>query len=121
MEPFTSRTLYLIIVLLILLDIVFVGQYLVSIEKVKIAENLLRTYQYNDKILNFSKLFVNKVLANTGEVSFEDRLALENAVRDINSKPIFDQWQKFVNATSEVEAQVELKNLLELVINKVNY
>jgi len=116
-----DKIVYLIIVLLLLMDIVFVGQYFASLERVKIAQNLLATYQHNEKVINFAKMFVSKILKADGEVSFEDRLALENAVRDINSQPIFDQWQKFINAKNETEAQIELKNLLELLINKVNY
>ena len=116
-----DKTIYLIIILLLLANVIFIGQYFASLERVKIAKNLLLTYQRNEKVLNFAKMFVSKILEAGGEVSFEDRLALENAVRDINSKPIFDQWQKFVNAKNEIEAQIELKNLLELLINKVSY
>lgn len=116
-----DKNFYFIIAILFLLNAVFVGQYFVSLEKVKTAQKILSTYQYNQKTVDFAKMFVGKVLKAEGKVSFEDRLALENAVRAINSQPVFDQWQKFVNARSELEAQIELKNLLEMLVNRVNY
>lgn len=121
MQIFREKTIYYIIALLLLIDVICVDQYFNYLERVKIAQNVLATCQHNEKIINFTKMFVSKILKAEGEVSFEDRLVLENAVRDINSKPIFDQWQKFVNAKNEIEAQIELKTLLELLINKVNY
>jgi hypothetical protein len=102
-------------------DIIFAGQYCASLKRIKIAQNFLLTCQNNEKVIDFGKMFVNKILKAEGEVSFEDRLVLENAVRDINSQLVFDQWQKFVNAGNETVAQIELKNLLELLVNKINY
>ncbi len=116
-----DRLLFLIIIILLLMDGVFIGQYLASLERVRVTQSTLLAYQLNEKVINFTKIFCEKILNAGGEVSFDDRLVLENAIRDINSKPIFDQWQKFVNSNNEVEAQVELKTLLDLLINRVNY
>lgn len=116
-----DKIVYLIIIFLLLADVVSIGQYFASQERVKIAQNLLLTYQRNEKVLIFAKMFTAKILKGEGEVSFDDRLALENAVRDINSKPIFDQWQKFVDSNNQIVAQIELKNILELLINKISY
>ncbi|MFA7170121.1 MAG: hypothetical protein WC178_04720 [Candidatus Paceibacterota bacterium] len=33
---------------------------------------------------------------------------------------MLDQWNKFVNAEDEMQAQVEVKNLLGLLANKMN-
>jgi hypothetical protein len=69
--------------------------------------------------LDFTKLFIAKVLKADGEVSFDDRLQLENSVRDINDKTIFDQWQKLINAKTALDAQIEVKNLLEMLVDKI--
>ena len=97
------------------------GQYLVTLQELKITQETLKTYQYDDKILAFTKMFVGQVLKTDGAVSLENVLKLENAVRDINSKPIYDEWQKFLNSKTQLEAQIEVKNLLEMLVNKISY
>lgn len=119
MNPRTA--ILIIITILIAAVILLAGQYLISLQDLKATKSLLQTYQYNEKILSFTKLFIIKVLKAEAEVSFEDRLKLENAVRDINNKDIFDQWQKFIESKTEAQAQKEVKNLLELLINKITY
>lgn len=50
----------------------------------------------------------------------ETRLRLENAVRDLNNEQILAQWQKFTTSKTETEAQTQVKNLLELLVNKIS-
>ena len=73
----------------------------------------------NRKILSFLRLFIDKVLKADGEVSFEDRLSLENAVRGIDDQQILSQWQKFVDSKSDKEAQVNLRDLIDLLVRKI--
>lgn len=122
MQIFKKETIiFSIIVILSAVVIVLIGQNYVFRQNLIIAENAVKTRQYNEKILNFTKLFISKILKASGEVSFDDRLELENAVRGINDKTIFEEWQKFVNAKTQLEAQIEVKNLLEILINKIGY
>jgi len=95
-------------------------QLYIANHNLAIANNTVKTFQYDQKVLNFTKLFITRVLKADGEVGFEDRLQLENAVRSIDDKTIFDQWQKFVNAGTSLEAQIEVKNLLEMLVGKIN-
>lgn len=111
--------IFSIIVILAATVVLLLGQNYVLRQNLKAAETTLKTYQYNEQILTFTKMFISRVLKASGEVSFEDRLQLENIVRDINNKEIFDQWQKFVNAKTALEAQIEVKNLLELLANSI--
>ena len=110
-----------LIVILFAGNILLAGQYYVSLKNLQATNGLLQTYQHNEKVLSFTKIFIEKVLKAEAEVSFEDRLKLENAVRDINNKDIFDQWQKFIDSKTEAQAQQEVKNLLELLVNKIAY
>ena len=103
---------FLAIIVLIAIVIVLGTQYYIQGKTLVLAENTVKTLQYDQKMLDFTKLFVTKVLKADGEVSFDDRLLLENTVRAIDDKAVFDQWQKFVNAQSSLEAQIEVKNLL---------
>jgi hypothetical protein len=110
-------------VIIILIATVFVlsVQYYNDRQDLIITTNNLNTFHYNQNVLTFAKLFVVKVLKADGQVSFDDRLMLENAVRNINDKTIFDQWQKFINANTAMGAQIEVKNLLELLVNKIMF
>jgi hypothetical protein len=120
MQLFRKESIpFLIILILSAAVLVLAGQYYIERQNLIISENTVKTFQYDQKVLNFTKLFITKVLKSDGEVSFDDRLQLENSVRDINDKTIFDQWQKFVNAKTALEAQIEVKNLLELLVNKI--
>jgi hypothetical protein len=73
----------------------------------------------NEKIIYFLNLFIEKVLKAEKEVDFETRLKLENAVREINDKEILDQWIKFTESKTEDEAQNNIKNLLDLLVDKI--
>jgi len=84
-------------------------------------DNLSKTKQINGKIATFNKLFVDKVLIEQGEVSYEDRLKLENAVIDTQDEEIINEWHAFLNSKTEADAQKETKKLLYLFANKVIY
>lgn len=116
-----SNIVPLIAIVLAVAFIVLLGQYFVLLQKDKISQNSLKLYQHNEKILAFTKLFVKDVLKSDGAVPLSQVLTLENAARDINNKPIYDEWQKFVNAKNSQEAQIEVKNLLEMLVDRINY
>ena len=69
--------------------------------------------------MEFTKLFIGEVLKADSEVSFDTRLKLETAVRNLGDEEILNQWQKFVDSKTEAGAQTEVKNLLEMLINKI--
>jgi len=115
------RSLIFAVIILFLLagNIYFYVQYSAikkELEKTKIE---LQTKEFNEKILNFTSLFIVKVLKAEGEVDFETRLNLENAVRNVGDNEILTQWQKFIGSQTEVEAQTEAKNLLEMLVSKI--
>lgn len=74
--------------------------------------------EMNKKILEFAQLFIERVLQSENEVDFETRLLLENSVRNINDEEILQRWQNFVDSRTEAEAQVNVKNLLETLVQK---
>ncbi len=86
----------------------------------KKTQELAQSIHVRAKVLDFANLFINKVLRATGEISFEDRLKIENAVRDTQDKEIYDEWQKFVGVKTEEEGREEIKNLLQLILNKIS-
>lgn len=120
-RPITlSNLFWLILVLILLAGNVFWGVKYFSLQKeLQETQAGLETQKLNEKVLDFTKLFIEKVLKAEEEVDFETRLKLENAVRNLNDEEILSQWQKFTESRTEAEAQNEVKNLLEMLINKI--
>ena len=118
-----KQNIILIIVILILL----VGNLFFAVKcfgirtELEKAKQTIKAQQINEKILDFTNLFIDKVLKAEVEVSFEERLQLENAVRALEDDQILNQWNKFVESKTEEEAQKEVKNLLEMLVTKISY
>lgn len=97
----------------------FALQAILTSRELADARSQIATDNSDKKILGFSRMFIDDVLNSGKEVDFDTRLKLENAVRDIKDSDILAQWNKFVNSTSEAQAQIEVKNLLALLMEKM--
>ena len=73
----------------------------------------------NKRILDFAQLFIKKVLKSESEIDFETRLLLENSVRASNDSDILSQWQRFSNSKNDVDAQKAVKDLLDVLVEKL--
>jgi len=110
----------LIIILILLAGNVFLGvKYFSVVKELRQTKTALQTQTTNEKVLEFSKLFIKEVLKAETEVNFDTRLKLETAVRNLGDEEILNQWQKFTESKTEVQAQEEVKNLLEMLVNKI--
>lgn len=117
-----SKNLLIIIIGVLLIFSIFITiQYFKSNRESKQLKILLEKNNLNTAILDFNKLFIDNVLKSKGEIDFETRLKLENAVRDLKDKEVLSQWQKFTESNTEEKAQDEVKNLLEMLANKISY
>jgi len=112
---------YLVIIFL-LFGIIFLGiqSYFFKSQE-KICEQGIQTQNGNAKIASFLNLFIEKVLQSSADISFEDRLKLENAVRDLNDSEILSLWETFTQATTADEVQADCKNLLQALAKKLKY
>jgi len=109
-----------ILILVLLAGNLFLGiKYFSAVKELRQTQSAFETQKTNDKILEFTKLFIEKVLKTETEVDFEMRLILENAVRNLGDGEIVSQWQKFTESKTEDEAQESVKNLLETLVNKI--
>lgn len=88
-------------------------------KQLRIAKETLSVQHTNNSILNFLNLFINKVLKSQGEIDFETRLNLEGAVRGLKDEQVLLAWQSFTNAKTEPEAQTAVKNLLGILVAKL--
>jgi hypothetical protein len=111
--------LEIIIGVLFVVAVFFGYQYLRLTEEVKNLRAGVVNTELNQKVLDFNKMFIEKVLKADREVDFETRLTLENAVRGLKDEEIMSAWQKFVGSKTELEAQNNVKNLLGLLANKI--
>ncbi|MCX6722350.1 MAG: hypothetical protein NTY04_04190 [Candidatus Staskawiczbacteria bacterium] len=80
--------------------------------------NIYLQAQTSRKILDFRNTFEEQILLANKEIDFDTRLSLETAVRALNDKEIFAQWQKFTNSQTKQDATTQAKALLELLIIK---
>jgi hypothetical protein len=114
-----SKVVSVLLILLLIATNVFTILSLIKSQKeLKEMQSQLAETQDKNPILDFNKLFIEKVLKATDEVDFETRLDLENQVRNLNDSEVLEQWNKFVNAENQDVAQTEVKNLLEMLANK---
>jgi hypothetical protein len=82
-------------------------------------EIALAAQKKSDAVLDFTQMFIEKVLQTQSEVDFDTRMKLENAVINLNDEQILDQWKKFTGSKTNEEAQQNVKDLLETLIVKI--
>lgn len=116
-----QKIILMVIVLILVVGNVYFCFRNINIQKeLRQAQVVLGAEKINENILEFAKLFIKEVLKAKTEVSFETRLKLENLVRDLGDEEILVQWQKFTESKTENDAQENVKNLLELLIDKIH-
>lgn len=101
-------------------NVFFAMQYVAVQRELREAQAAVSAQNINERTLEFTRLFIEKVLQSATEVDFDTRLQLENSVRAIGDEEILAQWQRFTETKSEEEAQTEVKNLLSLLMKKVD-
>jgi len=106
-------TIIVLIVLAIAIvgNVIFISRYTTAQRELDAVRTELAKYTTNEKILSFGQLFVEKVL-RAGEVSFDDRVKLENAALGIGNAEVLEAWKRFVESKTEVQAQETVKELL---------
>jgi hypothetical protein len=111
----------ILIGLLVLGIIIFLGNKWVSASlELKTIKSQTAVQKGDAKAMAFLKLFINDVLMSKDSVPFEERLKLENAVREIKDQAIFDQWQSFLNAKTASDIQAQAKTLLGLLLDRID-
>ena len=114
-----TRILLAVIVILGVISAGSIAKYVALKSDSTVNARVLTEYRYNDKVLEFMKTFIVKVLKAENEVSFEDRVTLENQVRDLKDQEITSTWNSFVKAQTELQAQDAVKKLLRLLTEKI--
>jgi len=114
-----NAILSIIIIALTASDVFFVGQYFVNRKKTEEINQYIVSREQGREVLQFLKLFTARVIKAEGQVSFDDRLILEDAVRNLRDQELWDQWQKFLNSQTSDEAQTNLRDLLDALLTRI--
>ena len=67
----------------------------------------------------FLKFFIDTVLNTQGTISFDDRVKLENDIRQIGDSNLTAQWTDFVNSKDSKIAQASAVKLMSMLTNKM--
>lgn len=115
-----QKTILTVAILLLLgSNVYFIAGYFSSQKELRQTKSSLEAIQSKKKYLDFNKMFIEKMLKTEGTVDIEARLELETAVRNLGDAEVLTQWKKFIDSSTEKDAQAEVKNLLEMLANKV--
>jgi len=107
----------IVIVVLVVGNIIFAQLYFSNKQQSEKASEQMIVMKKEKKVLAFLQLFVEKVLQAEEEVSFNDRLALETAIRELDDNQIMVKWQAFVDSKNSQQSQDNLKDLLGILVN----
>jgi len=114
-----TQILVILFIVLLISNIIFAWLYVSSKVEIRSLQAKVESQKVNISVLSFTQLFMEKVLHGSKEVSFDDRLQLENSVRDLNDKEIFDSWQTFTKAKDSTEVQYDFYALFQLLLKKI--
>jgi hypothetical protein len=116
-----KNRLVLIIVIgaLVIGNAFFIPNYFFTFKELQEIKSTQIKTELNTKVVNFTSMFIKKVLQAEKEVDFETRLSLENAVRDLKDEQIMSEWQNFIGSKTEAEAQNSVKKLLGILVSKI--
>src|SRR3989344_8907775 len=94
-----SKIIFIVIVIILLAgNIFFASRFLVIRNELTLQRAEVAKVNFNSRIVDFASLFIEKVLKAGGEVSFEERLNLETAVRELRDEEILAQWNRFTGS-----------------------
>lgn len=119
MENKKRIVIILVIGALLIGNVYFTFNYFSISKELEMVKSSESKVQVNERILNFTSLFIKEVLQANTEVNFETRLSLENAVRDLKDKEVMTEWENFTASKTEADAQNSVKKLLGILITKI--
>lgn len=116
-----KKRVFVIIVIgaLIIGNVFFALNYFSAYGELRDFKSTQTKVELNTKVINFTSLFIKKVLQANTEVDFETRLSLENSVRGLKDEEVVKEWQNFVGSKTEADAQNSVKKLLGILISKI--
>ena len=110
----------LLLVILLGGNLYFSVQYVQNLKQQNAAtEQASSSYNNRLQVAQLLKEFIDTVLNTKGTVSFDNRVKLENDIRQIKDDSITAQWTVFVNSKDNKEAQQNAVKLMALLADKM--
>lgn len=113
------RTKTYIIIFLSVVTLVLLFGYISKKREATSLNQNLQAIQENRDILSFQKLFITKVLKSSGDVSYDTRQELNEAVLLTNDEQVVTAWNDFLSAKTETAAQKKVLDLLYVMADSV--
>ena len=109
-----------LLVLLLGGNLYFSVQYVQNLKQQNDAtEQANSTFNSRLQVAQFLKEFIDTVLNTQGTVSFDNRVKLENDIRQIKDDTLTAQWTTFVNSKDSKEAQQSAVKLMSLLSDNI--
>lgn len=110
----------LLVLVLLIGNIFFAYQYVGTLraqnaeQKQKDEKNVERT-----QIAQFNKFFIDTVVNNKSKISADDRIKLENDIRQIHDEELIKLWDAFVNSKDGKTTQESAAKLMAALAGKM--
>ncbi len=109
-----------LMLLLVAGNIFFSVQYTQSIkDQAAQANSVVDKDATRIQVARFLKYFIDTVLNTQGTIAFDDRVKLENDIRQIHDSGLTTQWTEFVNSKDSKIAQTNAVKLMSMLTNKM--
>ena len=107
-----------LLVILLAGNLFFSSQYIVNIkEQIIPAEDVKATLRL--QLSRFLKTFIDTVLSTEGTITYDDRVKLENDIRQTKDADLIRLWDEFIASKTGEEAQARAIKLMSMVTNKM--
>ncbi|MDB5259085.1 MAG: hypothetical protein JWO73_293 [Candidatus Taylorbacteria bacterium] len=116
-----TRLMSNILMFLLLIGNIFFSVQYTERMKEQVFENQLTSQTEADRaqISHFLKFFIDTVINTQGTVSFDDRVKLENDIRQIHNPELTKQWEDFVGSKDSKTAQQNAVKLMSMLVGKM--
>ena len=112
-----TRLVSNVLMLILLIGNIFFSIQYISNLKAEATQKDDNT-QYRIQVSRFLKSFIDIVINTQGTVSFDDRVKLENDIRQIHDADLVKLWDVFVGSKDTKEAQANAVKLMSLLATK---
>jgi hypothetical protein len=112
-----NKILIIVLIASIIINVILGLNYLQS-KNSKNANNQV-AFENREKIAELNKIFINKVVATGGKISFEDRAKIEETIKSLNDQTISEKWSKFIASENGGKAQENVLDILVTLTEKM--
>jgi hypothetical protein len=109
-----NKILGLVLILSLILNVILGLGYYQNLKKNSLADvgGAEMAKDQRIKIADFSKFFINKIVATGGEINFEDRNKIEQDLKELNNENISANWTNFISSKDSAETQKSVIGLM---------